>query len=789
MRRQLKRMSRRKRWTACLLAGVMLLLQGCSAGEGSAVQQAEEPPAGAAASGENQDQAMGRYLEQEITLPEELYAGTHPGAFLQMLDGGELALTGEVGGLRYVSEDRGENWTMKDTPWYGQCIDAYISMIAQAPDGGVAVIYDPYEEEEEPSEEEGTWETVYTPQYLYADADGNAKELKWQDQENYIHQFWFGKDSRLYAYTMDSKVYEMDTEGKDPTLLFETEGLSDYVCFTENYMVVFGSKGVSLYNLESKMPEEERVLQDFVINSVGNSIGSNSDAYSIVAAEGEQPDVLYLAYAGGLYRHVIGGAAMEQLMDGSISSLGDPMMSLNGFAVLPDNEFAILYNDTKLYRYVYDPDIPSVPEEQISIYSLQESYAIRQAVSLFQKKNPEVYVRYEIGLTGDGSMTREDAVKNLNTKLMSGSGPDLLVLDGLPAASYQEKGVLADLSGIAYDMNGETSLFKNLVDACREEGKLWYIPVRFRIPLLVGDQKSVAGITDLASLADAVEALRREYPQGGIIGLKTEEEVLRTLQITSSGAWVDPETGMINEGKVADFLMQARRIYQAEIAGYDEQELEDYRENYEEHWSSDVTGEGMYYAVASASAVDVAMETQKLGAGITHHMNGGFNMISTLADQEENFDYALWQGQVPNGYVPVDRVGICSGSEENERTLEFFRFLYGEELQDLDMPTGFPVNESSFEKLKENPNEYGGGGGIIISGEDGDLFSLDIQWVTEQNFERLKEIVKSTVTICTGDQAIEQAVQEIGVNALNGESGVEDVAAEIVKKAAIYLAE
>ena len=179
--------------------------------------------------------------------------------------------------------------------------------------------------------------------------------------------------------------------------------------------------------------------------------------------QGEQGDVIYFACSGGLYRHVLGGTAVEQIVDGNLSSMGDPKMFLAGLAVLPDNEFAVLYTNGKMYRYTYDPDVPTVPEEQVSVYSLNENYAIRQAVSLFQKQHPETYVRYEVGLNTGSGMTSEDAIKNLNTRIMSGSGPDLLVLDGLPRRSYEEKGVLMELSEIAAGMSGEEELFSNLV--------------------------------------------------------------------------------------------------------------------------------------------------------------------------------------------------------------------------------------------------------------------------------------------------------------------------------------
>lgn len=791
---------RYRQWRAVLVLGVMLLLEGC-AGRGNAgagLDSGQGTSAEAAGDEQSLETGMGRYLEQEVSLPQEITSvSNYPTAYLRQLDNGDLALMEQSAGL-YLSSDHGETWTKKQTPWHDDLSgDAYISGIALAPNGAAAVIYSPYDDspEEEDAETEEVSGAEYVPEYLYVDPEGNAKKLAAPDSDpgTWVTGFWFGQDSRLYAFDLNGKAWEMDTENDSAGKLFEFEGIAEYVCFTGRYMMTVTSRNdLVLYDLDRRMvAEEDPVLRDFIRNNVGNSFQSDTNAYPLVAAASEQEDVICLAYSGGVYRHVIGGSVMEQLSDGNLNSLGDPQMQLFGFAVLPENEFLILYNRARLYRYVYDPDIPSVPEEQISIYSLTEDYTIRQAVSLFQKQYPEVYVHYETGLSADSGMTKEDAVKNLNTKLMSGSGPDILVLDGLPLRSYEEKGVLADLSAMVHDINESERLFKNLTDACRLEGKLYYLPVRFRLPLLTGDRKSVEQVKDLPSLADAVEALRRENPEGALIGLRTEEEVLNTLKLTSAAAWVDPVSRTIDQEKLTEFLLSARRIYQAETAGISEEELADYRENYQEDWQSDVAGEGMYYAVASANAIDVAMGTQKLGAGITYGVDCEFNTVTTLANQEEDFAYAAWQGQVPNGFIPRDMVGICAGSEDKEMVLEFFRFLYGSGFQDLVLPAGYPVNEASFEKIKEDPRtgfDRANSGIVVADGAEG-IFSLEIVWSPEEDFERLQKIVRSASGICTGDALVEEIVCELGIKAVNGSAGVEETVSEIVKKAAIYLSE
>ncbi len=731
---------------------------------------------------------MGRYLERQIELPEEFEMAKEWGAAaVQLLESGETALLDESMGL-YVSADKGETWETRPASWLTDLSakEAYISHLALAPDGTAGVIYSGGEDEGEKEEDKG-----YHPKCAYVDADGTWHEIQYTEEQDSLHQLWFGKDSRLFGFTLKGTVYEINREDGSLQELCSVDGVTDYVCFTDRYMVILTSRTAELYDLEEKnLASKDEVLQNFIAEEAGDAIGSNSGSHCIVMDSGEE-DVIYLAMNTGLYRHVLGGTVLEQVADGGLNSLGDPQMYLKGMAVLPDNEFIVLYNGPKLCHYTYDPNVPAVPEEQLSIYSLEDDYTIRQAVSLYQKKHPDVYIRYETGMTGDDGMTREDAVKNLNTKIMSGSGPDLLVLDGLPEQSYKEKGILADLTELEKGLAGENSLFPNLVDAFREDGKLYALPVRFKIPLIVGDPAVIKDIRNLSDMADAVENLRAEYPEGAITRLITEEQVLYTLGLSSSGVWLR-EDGSIDEAELTEFLTQAKRIYEAETAGWDEAELKEMQERFVQVWSQvgSLAWED-YSASASSQAMGIASGDCRLGIGTIKGMNADFNMVTTLTDQEDKIDYVSYPGQMPNSFVPSTCIGIYANSMENELALDFFRFLFGEELQDLDLPGGLPMNMASFEKQKSDPNEGDPESSFSIgsSNGDGEYFSLEVLWVTEQHFQRLRDIVDAADTASGSDSVIEQTVQEIGPKALDGSISVEDAVKEIVKKAAIYLAE
>ncbi len=771
---------------AAWLLLLAVLLSGCSQSSGTEPQGMDPQKD---REEETREQSFGRYLERAIELPEEWeLASDYPHTVLQTMENGDLALLDETVGL-YTSADQGDTWEPQTASWLTSLKERdYIQEMALSPDGGAAVIYTDREADgnEDGDEDTGDSAYEYNPKYFYADASGESFEFSGPDQENYLHRIAFGRDGRLYGFSLNGKAYEIIPSEDSFKPLFTTDGLADYICFTEKYMVVTASGGISVYDLGIGSLTEDLVLEDFITEQAGNNIGNNTGSYVVVTAAGAGEDVLYLAMESGLYRHVIGGAAVEQIADGSVNSLGDPQMYLLGMEVLSEDEFVILYTGPQLCRYTYDPNVPTVPEEQISVYSLKESYAIRQAVSLFQKQNPDVYIRYEVGMSGSDALTAEDAVKNLNTKLLSGKGPDILVLDGLPADSYKEKGILADLTELEAGMTGDNSLFPNLVEAFREDGKLYSMPVRFRIPIAVGE---VEGVSDLASFADTVERMREENPKGAITRLVDEAQTIYTLGLACSPAWLDKD-GEIDREALTEFLNAAKRVHQAEIAGYTQQELTEMQERFNGMWDLGLSTE-LYSADTSFYAMDIAMDEMRLGLGTIEGINSGFTMVSTVAAQEEDVDYTLYEGQTPKSFVPEACVGICMDSAENGQVRAFFSSLFGRELQDLEGLGGFPVNRASFEGLREDPYGEGEGASLSVGGSDGsgERFSLELKWPDEEQFDRLKGIVESLSQPSDNDSVIAKTVREIGTEALNGKLSVEDTVEEIVKKSAIYLAE
>lgn len=785
-------MKRLKKWTAlfCVVMMTVSLLAGCGGGGDNNASAGEEPKEEkkktAAAEEENAEKSMGRYLEREVILPEEIGGMvSYPISYMKRLASGELVLTERMAG-KYISTDVGETWEYAGCPWSSVSKDLYITDMTISPDGSVALLGVSTDENER---EAG--DVQYG--YHYYNADGDEVKLEIPEDTG-IRGFGFDNRNRLYGYAGGGKVYRFDPEAGSKKELFAADGTVDFACFTDQYMVGVTTRGaVVVYDIEQDiMMDTDQVLQDYIKENLGLSIGSSDVGHSVVLTAGEQEDVIYFAFEGGLYRHVIGGTAIEQLIDGGASTFGDPSATLVDMTMLPDNEFIVLYAEMRMYRYTYDPNVPTVPDKQLKIYSLEENVSLRQAVSMFQKANQEVYVRYEIGMSGKDGVTREDAIRTLNTKIMSGEGPDILLLDGLPQSSYEAKGVLADMSTVVDAMSGDAALFPNIVEACRKDGKIYALPVRVQIPMVLGRAEDMQKVNDITSLADVVEELREENPEGALLYVRTPEQLLYILRYGCSAAWTD-EKGNIDEKALEEFLTAAARIWQAQISGVDEKDIGASESGY-----GTIDSEfAQYYGNAGTGAESVAMGTGKLAVGRITDIDFEYDMVTTLKEEGYDIEIKLFGGQVKNGFVAGGLVGVTANAADNETAIEFYRYLFGKELQDKNVySSGLPVNMASFEGLKNNPRaglaegmDERYAGSIGVGTPDGEYFGIELMWPTEEEFRKLEDMVSSASAISTGDPTIENAVFEIGPRAMEGSITSREAVQEIVRRSAIYLAE
>lgn len=165
---------------------------------------------------------------------------------------------------------------------------------------------------------------------------------------------------------------------------------------------------------------EDETLESFLGENFKSGmlwVGGNYHAYAFLGVG----CTIYIAGEKGLYRHAIGGSVVEQVIDGAFSPLGNPSDHIVAMTTNDRNEFLAMFDNGKLMQFVYDAALPSVPTDRLTVYSLNEDELVKQTIAACHAQAPNLYIQYQIGMDEDG-ITREDALKKLNTQLLGGSG-------------------------------------------------------------------------------------------------------------------------------------------------------------------------------------------------------------------------------------------------------------------------------------------------------------------------------------------------------------------------------
>lgn len=809
--------------------------QGNVASDGTGTEEGSSPA------------AMGRYVEATTDLSDKI---SGRGNGLYQLSNGNLLISDRSGEFM-KTEDNGKTWMTDTRQWRTKMLEegVYIMSMAVGPDNTVALIrqVDVLEdgtadveegtgEEVSADTEEGVDEEVGADMEESADeeagtdADENTNEeagdlvnpfdyelhpqvliirpdnteivadVPILDSDDYLYKIYIADNGRIFVSTIgSSSLYEVKEDGSSELFLALDGGRPELLRFQGDLMLIDGNRfdGPVLYDMAKEEFIEDKVLTEFVSTNYAdrNDTYDADDTYRLYYFfNGE--DVLYLAGEKGLYRHVIGGSVMEQIIDGNLCSLGNPSFRLQGMLPLENNEFLTLFEGGKMVHFVYDASIPAKPSEKITLYALEDNETLRQAINLYQIRNPEVYIEYEVGMDGGSSVTKEDAIKSLNTKIMAGKGPDVLLLDNMPLDSYLEKGLLLDLSPMLDEISQEDGIFDNITEAMEKDGKVYAMPCEVRIPVMMADKKYLEGASDIKEIADMVEALRAENPEKDLLGFCSAKGIMRLFSMSCVPAWITGD-GELDKEAVSQFLTQTKRIYDAQMDGIPD----DVVKNYDEMNEYYVKYVGMSYD--DTDDVRTGTDTMSYLGGVTQMVNGtfcvfdnfnGFNMITSI-QKTEGFETAEWtamKGQGGNVFWAVSLLGISVASDHQERAADFVKSCFGKEIQ-TSLHYGLPVNIAAFEEGMapngKDVQEDGLCGCYMLSNDDGLQVYLDVYWPDEELWETFRNCMEEADTAYLKNDIIEYAVYDEGTAFMQGKKSLEEAMEAIEKKISIYMAE
>lgn len=793
-----------KRIAACLLAFAMTagMLAGCGGGGGTETDGSDGSGTDAASGKEEQAQdggqenGMGRYVEKTADLGGSSLTDWN-GRVFSMADGS--LLLSDNSGFVLRSLDNGASWSKEDLPWLTKMKEEnkYIYTMAFGADQTAAVIWTESEEGSGDSGDGVQLKMDFQLTLVKSDGTEVPAEVKLEAEDGFLNFVSISDQGRIIVSTLGSNLYEVKTDGSMEKFLNISEGSPSLLCFQGDLMLMdgWGWDTPLIYNMEEKVYIEDEVLTAFVKENYEKRESMPGKSYDMFLALGDD-GAIYLAGQTGVYRHVIGGSVMEQVLDGRLSVLGNPAYRVRDMLVADNNEFVVLLTGEKITRLVYDPNVPSRPDEKLVVWSLENEEVIRQAISKYQKDNPSVYVEYEVGLQGN-SMTREDAIKNLNTRTMAGKGPDVIVLDNLPIDSYIEKGILMDIAPLLDGLGGDEAVFPNIVDAFRNDGHVYAVPGRIQVPYICGKNSDLEKMTGMSEIADEMERMRENDPDAYLLGLPSAKGIMRIFSMACAPAWKTAE-GALDAEAVSEFLTQAKRMYDVQLNGLPEECMEEWESEktyYQQYESPDGS------ALEDADEMRVRHEATLMLGGKRQFVAGAmediweYNVQLSVAKMEGFSDYvsAPMDGQCSGVFWARTLMGINASSESAGQAQDFVKAALGKEIQ-TEIVEGFPVTRKALLDIyadqwvvyKDNDYVSGQGGTYDLDGQE---INMLIRVPDEKEVNALAEWIGSLNTAYVEDKTFESVVYEEGRAYVQGDKTLEEVMGAIETRLGIYLAE
>ncbi|MGN6715238.1 ABC transporter substrate-binding protein [Anaerocolumna jejuensis] len=506
--------------------------------------------------------------------------------------------------------------------------------------------------------------------------------------------------------------------------------------------------GIFLYDTQSKSTTK---TYDYTYND-------NGAAYALL-----DDQTLLVGDSAGIQRMIKDGTMWEKTVDGSLTSMSMPTTYIQDLFVggeSPEDYYGV-FSDSgsgfKLLHFIFDKNVSAIPSNQLTVYSLKENKTLRQAISLYQGENPDTQINY-VAAMGEEEGNVSDYIKALNTELLAGNGADIILLDGLPADSYIEKGVLADISDIIKPLADSGEILSNIAGGYETDGKIYQMPLRFSIPVIYGKKDALTHVSDLKDIVDYMKSSSVPYS-----GPLTYHQLTRSYLALYREEFLTDKR--LSDDKFSAFLKNLKAVAENTGAAETMKDINNSNKN-KLFWDSTTTFFGI--------------KNGKFQAGMTQITNISSSMMLFALLKDTTLDY----GSLNSTFLPSGMAGLNKSGKNQDAAKAFLKFLYSKEVQDADLYDGFPVNGASLKKWAEEDDK---GISIATSDSDGNYFTAE--WPGKEDRLRLYDTLQSLNKPIKINEELDNILTEQIIPYLKGDIDLNQAVSAVKTKVSTYLSE
>ena len=531
----------------------------------------------------------------------------------------------------------------------------------------------------------------------------------------------------------------------------------------------------------------ELKLIDPVKQDFGETIKVPQNAYELYPGDGTYD--FYYNYNGKIYGYIAQTDTSDKLVDWLECDVNSN--SIDSFQVLPDGRvFAVTRdwdsgNGKTQILLLTRTDASAQPDKTIlTLACISLDYNLRSQIIKFNRSSNQyriVVKDYSEYITEDEN-GYQNALTKLNTEILSGSLPDMLVGSSLPIDRYASKGMLVDLWQFidADESISREDLMTPVLDAMSIDGKLYSIASSFSIQTAVGMGK-VVGEYDNWTLTEVRDAMTKLQPDATIFSESaTKSDILSSCITRNISSFINWETGECSfDSPEFIELLNFANEFPAEF-DYDNY---DWDTDYESDYKRMREGRQLLSATYLSDFGSVYVQYAALNDDVCY-----IGFPSGSARSEFNIDSPL---------------SITTACADKDAAWAFIRSVLSDDYQSSIW--SFPISRKAFEaaaaKAMEQEYETDANGNKVLD-ENGEPIKVsmggygfgndemyEIYAMTQEQYDDLMALINSTTAIGSYDESIMSIITDVTGSFFAGEKSAEDTAKTIQSRVNLYVAE
>lgn len=519
-----------------------------------------------------------------------------------------------------------------------------------------------------------------------------------KDKEDfYLGGNTFFTDGKLIAY-FDKKIY-----------IFNKDGSLDKTFEFDNYIEsAFTANNGKVYILSNSESAGGLCISELNLKTgkTGAPAGlGNNSIYNIYRVKEGINGNVYLSNSDCLYEFDFKKGKAEPVFNWINVDIDGTCIS--DFMQMEDGSFFVLntlvdYSSMSNGDMSSDIEIATISKKKSSdikqkeVITLASSYLnmdVKREILKFNKTDGN----YRIEVTDYSQQEEPD--KQMNLDIAAGKIPDIIDMAFMPKELYIRKGFLADLYPVM-EKDGEIKK-EDFIDTVRttleRDGKLYYLPVSFRIDTFAGSKK-IFGSMDGWSYED-MEKIYNDMPEGSSFMYNmTSEWFVQNMLSAQMGDFINYDTKEVN-------LDSEEFIKMIEFS-------KNFKDNELDTTSDDsyIMSSGGPGSDVTISSNDASYELIKEGKILLKSMEmydfsdiqineklfkdqGGYNVISYPSSDKNN---KIAISSAGNSFAISEKCGNKEGA------WNFLKRLYTYEFQKAGLEfSGFPIRQDAMDKKIE----------------------------------------------------------------------------------------